>query len=188
MFRIAVLDACVLYPVVLRDFFITLATAKLYEPRWTHAIHDEWIRSVIKNRPNITRENLLRVRQLMDEAVPQALINVLLPEAVVLPQLRDPNDKHVILAAIAAKAAAIVTFNLRDFPIETLKLFNITAIHPDDFVSDFTLTNPDQVLACLELQRARFRNPPYSNDELLDILEKRGLSRTVKNLRSMIPR
>jgi hypothetical protein len=41
----AILDANVLYPMMLRDFLITLATTGLYRAKWTEQIHDEWVRN-----------------------------------------------------------------------------------------------------------------------------------------------
>ena len=47
---IVLLDACVLYPYFLRDFLIHLSfTAKLYYPKWTRLIQDEWARNLTKN-------------------------------------------------------------------------------------------------------------------------------------------
>ncbi len=63
--QVAVLDACVLYPAVLRDFFMRLAV-KLYQPKWTEAIHEEWIRNVLEDRPDLNRDQLTRTRALMN--------------------------------------------------------------------------------------------------------------------------
>lgn len=183
--RVAVLDACVLYPVTLRDFLVTLATIRLYEPRWTELVHDEWMRSVLKNRPDLDQENLQRICRLMDEALPKALIGEMQWQASPSPPLPDPGDHHVVSAAIAARATAIVTFNLRDFPAEVLHPLGITAVHPDAFVAELLRENSAGVLAGFELQRARFRNPPRSRAELLEILEKRGLADTVSGLRRL---
>jgi hypothetical protein len=51
-----VLDACVLYPVVIRDLLLTLATLDAFEPRWTEAILDEMARNVLVNHPTIDPE------------------------------------------------------------------------------------------------------------------------------------
>ena len=49
----AILDACVLYPAPLRDFFMRLAVS-LYQPKWTDDIHEEWIRNVLDDRPDLS--------------------------------------------------------------------------------------------------------------------------------------
>lgn len=51
-------DACVLYPSALRDFLIQLAMTDLFKARWTNQIHDEWMRNLLKNRPDLTSDRL----------------------------------------------------------------------------------------------------------------------------------
>jgi hypothetical protein len=50
---IAIYDSCVLYPAPLRDLLVRLALTGLFRARWTDAIHDEWIRNVLENRPDL---------------------------------------------------------------------------------------------------------------------------------------
>ena len=69
----AILDANVLYPMMLRDFLITLATTGLYRAKWTEQIHDEWVRNLLNDR----RELEVRIQttsSLMNEAVPDCLV------------------------------------------------------------------------------------------------------------------
>jgi hypothetical protein len=69
----ALYDACVLYPAPLRDLLMRLAVADLVEARWTSAIHDEWTRNVLKQRPDLKPEQLQRTRELMNVAVRDCL-------------------------------------------------------------------------------------------------------------------
>ena len=110
-----VYDACVLYPNTLRDLLMELATRDLYRAKWTDEIHDEWIRNLKQNKPDLPIEKLYRVRDLMNENVRDCLVidYQWLIEKLNLP---DPNDRHVLAAAIKAKAEVIVTSNLKDFP------------------------------------------------------------------------
>lgn len=55
-------DACVLYPNTLRDLLMELAVRNLYRAKWTEDIHDEWIRNLSENKPNISLEKLYRLR------------------------------------------------------------------------------------------------------------------------------
>ena len=71
---IAVVDANILVPNFLRDVFVSLAFERVYAARWTDHIHREWIRNVLKLRPEIARSSLERVRDLMDANVPHALV------------------------------------------------------------------------------------------------------------------
>ena len=61
-------DACVLYPAPLRDLLLRLALTDLYRARWSDAIHEEWIRAVLRNRPDLSRHQLERTRALMGDA------------------------------------------------------------------------------------------------------------------------
>lgn len=107
-------DACVLYPAPLRDLLMHVAVTDLYRAKWTDAIHDEWTRNVLENRPDLKPEQLQRTRELMNAHVRDCLVTgyETLIEAVTLP---DPDDRHVLAAAIRAGADLIVTFNLGIF-------------------------------------------------------------------------
>ena len=128
----ALFDACVLYPAPLRDILLRLACGNLFRARWSAQIHDEWIRSLLQNRPDLAGK-LQRTRDAMDRAVADCLVTgheVLIP-GLILP---DPNDRHVLAAAILGRADVIVTFNLKDFPAAVLGGYGIEAQHPDVFI------------------------------------------------------
>ena len=141
-----VYDACVLYPAPLRDFLIRLAMTGTFRARWTERIQNEWLRSVLAKRPEL-RETLGRTRQLMDDAIPDCLVKGVEPiaQGLVLP---DPDDVHVLAAAIRCGASVIVTLNLKDFPAQVLGQFGIEAQHPDEFVEK----RPPDSLNFAELQ------------------------------------
>ncbi len=127
----AVIDVCVLDSAPVRDFIIRLARAGLIQPRWTAEIHDEWMRNLLKNNPNITSERLDRTRSPMDGAVRDCLVTDYgdLPDSLTL---ADPDDRHVLAAAIRSGADVIVTYNLVDFPTDALTPYGIDARHPDE--------------------------------------------------------
>ncbi len=129
----ALLDACVLYPAPLRDLLIFLVVKDLFRARWSDTIHDEWIRSVLANRPDLKREQLQRTRNLMNTHARDSLVTGFesLIDSLALP---DPDDRHVLAAAIHAGADVLVTFNLVDFPASTLANFGVQPIHPDAFL------------------------------------------------------
>lgn len=126
-------DANVLYPAPLRDFLMRLALTDLFRARWTEDIHAEWIRNVLEVRPDLKREQLERTRELMNANVRDCLVDGYQPLITAL-ELPDPDDRHVLAAAIRANASVIVTFNLRDFPSELLAQYGIEAQHPDEFI------------------------------------------------------
>src|SRR5437762_507758 len=122
-----------------------LALADLFQARWTDEIHDEWTRNVAANRPDLSPESLARCRKLMDEHVPDCLIAGYEPLIPSL-SLPDPDDRHVLAAAIHGGVGTIVTFNLGDFPASVLGQFHIEAIHPDEFACRFFDEHPESVI------------------------------------------
>jgi len=162
----AFFDANVLYPSGLRNFLMHLALTGIFRAHWSAEVHDEWIRNLLKNRPDITRDKLERTRRLMDQAAPDALVTGYesLIDSLELP---DRDDRHVLAAAIRCGASVIVTLNLSDFPNAALAEFGIEAQHPDDFVLSLTETFPEFVLEAARTHRASLRNPSKTRDEYL---------------------
>lgn len=177
----AVLDANTLYPAPLRDLLLSLAVDGLYHARWTARIHEEWVRNLSRNRPEL-RAQLGALVELMNRSVPDCLVENYegLIAGLVLP---DPDDRHVLAAAIAGHADAIVTFNLKDFPADALDAHQIEAIHPDDFMLNQLELRPYEALAAVKKMRARLNRPPQTAAELIATLERSGLPATATHLR-----
>ncbi len=126
-------DANVLYPAELRNLLMHLALTGLFRAKWSAEVHEEWISNLLEKRPDLKREQLNRTRALMDKHATDALVTgyeALIPGL----QLPDPNDRHVVTAAIHGRADVIVTMNLKDFPSSVLAAFGIEAQHPDEFI------------------------------------------------------
>jgi len=181
---VAVFDACVLYPASVRDLLLRLALTDLFRARWTDRIHDEWIGGLLKQRRDLTKTQLERTRDLMNQAVPDCLVTAYesLIDGLRLP---DPDDRHVLAAAIRCQAGVIVTYNVKDFPEEALTPYGIEAQHPDEFVSHLFDLDPGVVCTAVRDQREGLKNPPFSADELLDEFLARELTETVAQLRTM---
>ncbi|WP_119393666.1 PIN domain-containing protein [Salinibius halmophilus] len=179
-----VYDACVMYLAPLRSLLMYLALSGQFRARWSEAIHDEWIRNLLKNRPDLSQAQLDKVRALMNRHVPGCLVEgyeSLVPSV----ELPDPDDRHVVAAAVQTRAEAIVTFNLKDFPEGSLAKYNLKAIHPDDFISDLIELNFGVVLDAVRKHRSAMKNPPFTADEYLDLLLKQRLPETVSKLRPL---
>lgn len=177
----SVLDANVLFPAALRSTFMYLALAGAFAARWTAQIHEEWMRNVLKTRPELTPAALERTRGLMDKYALDAIVEDyewLIPTL----QLPDADDRHVLAAAIHAKTEIIVTWNLKDFPAHVLEPFGIEALNPDDFLLSIWPTQRAQILDGLKTQRASLKNPPQSPAQFLESLQRQGLTRFVAAL------
>jgi hypothetical protein len=181
----AILDACVLYPVSIADALLSFADAELYAAKWTTRIEDEWIRNLEKDRPDLLgrlgrrRDNMRAA--VPDWEVPEAAWSAIAPSL----SLPDPNDVHVLAAAIAGHADCIVTANLADFPLDILEVHGLSAVHPDDFlIAQFDLDHIAAIAALREM-RARSKKPPYTAEEFAQHFERHGLVAMADRLRTV---
>lgn len=181
---VVVYDACVLYPAPLRDLLIRIARKGLVRAKWTDEILDECFRSILANEPERKSESLRRTRELMNLAVADCLVAGYedLVESIKLP---DPNDRHVVAAAVRCGAQVIVTANLDDFPKESLAAFELEAVHPDDFVLDCLDLSAAAVLAAVREQAASLKRPPMSVAEVMEKLQANGLAQSVAKMREL---
>ena len=181
----AFLDATVLYPVTLRNLLMRLTLNRLFQARWSAQVHEEWIRSLLRDQPELSRDKLYQLRDAMNEHAEDSLVTGYEPliEGIKLP---DPDDRHVLAAAIVGHAEVIVTHNLKHFPDEILDGYGIEAQHPDEFVRHLLDLDPVQVVDALRDQQAILVRPPVPMTELLAILERTGLAETVAELRRLM--
>jgi predicted nucleic acid-binding protein len=179
---VVVYDANVLYPSTLRDVLIRVALTGLVQAKWTDEILDEVFHNLKANRPGLGVENLDRTRRLMTTAVRDCMVTGHKPLIDVL-ELPDPNDRHVLAAAIRTRAQLIVTFNLKDFPADELAAWDIEAKHPDDFLIDQFHLDAIRVHQAVQSVADAWSNPPGTADDVLDRLERSGLPQTAAVLR-----
>ena len=142
MTRPVFLDACVLYPTVMRELLTGAAAEGIYRPLWSERVLGEWrIAAARKQGPAAgaaaeAAQATLAARFPHAEIAPPA-------EAEAAIALPDPNDTHVLAAAIAGSAGTLVTLNLRDFPGRRLAAHAITPRHPDGFLWELASQAPD---------------------------------------------
>lgn len=179
--KMAVLDANVLYPAPVRDYLLHLAEQSLYFPKWTDDIHDEWIRNLIRQRKDISIQSLLSAKNAMTDAFPDANI-IHYKHKIRDLDLPDREDRHVLAAAIIANAQDIVTFNVRDFPAEKIERFGIRSTHPDIFIVELIQQHQQKCFDALKTQSSRLKHPPKGINDVLSILKKCGLSKSMERL------
>lgn len=171
---VAVYDACVLYPFHLRNVLIQCAFDGFVEARWTDDIHDEWMRNLAANTPALPTERLIATRDRIKAVLPEADVTNYRPlvESLKLP---DPDDRHVLAAAIAGKASVIVTWNLKDFPARDLLPYGVTSQSPDDFLSDLHAAFPDALISSVKRARHNLRKTTPSVEAFVNALQQGGL-------------
>lgn len=177
----ALFDADVLFPAAQRDLLIRLAQVGLFRGRWTDRILDEMEQAILRRQPELV-DKLARTRQMMCDGVADCLVTGY-EDLIGGLDLPDPNDRHVLAAAIRCGAQVIVTNNQRDFPSDTLDVFAIEAQTADEFLLHLVDLRPALVAATLQRQADALHRPPQSLEDVLATLERSGLSRSVSELR-----
>ncbi len=174
------LDACVLYPTVLREILIGAAKAGLFQPLWSDRILEEWARATVKlgaGAEVVARGEI-------------AALRVAFPKGAVLPPpslqnrlwLPDPNDLHVLAAAIAGGADLIVTFNAADFPRQSLQEEGLNRMDPDQFMMSLCDRAPDQIATICETVRAEAARLSGQAIDLRSLMKRAKLPRLGKRL------
>ena len=100
--------------------------------------------------------------------------------------LPDPDDCHVLAAAIRCDADVIVTKNLKDFPPDILTVYGIEPLHPDDFIMELIATHEGLVCSALKTVRQRLKNPPKSPEDYLSTLLQQELIQVADHLGGLI--
>jgi predicted nucleic acid-binding protein len=169
----------------MRDLLMWLALTRKFRARWTEQIQDEWARNLLANRPDLGKEQVSRTITKMNEAVPDCLVTGY-EHIIDQLDLPDPDDRHVLAAAIRSGAAAIVTTNLKDFPEAVLSEFDIFAIHPDDFIMDLADLEPQVLERAAKFQRANLTNPVIDGATFVETIRQQGLPQVASFLSDRI--
>jgi predicted nucleic acid-binding protein len=165
----AVLDACVLYPASLRDVLLRFAHAEFYDVLWSARILDEAERNLIADG-RVSAEGARRLRSRMAEAFDGACVGAAAIAGLELAMTNDPKDRHVLAAAVASQAQAVITTNLKDFPETASAPYGIEVLHPDEFLIVLYGLDPRLAVGIITEQAGALQNPPMTVQELLDKL------------------
>lgn len=183
----ALIDACTLADTLKRNLLLTLAEAGFFRLRWSGPILDETeaaIDGILRKKGRAdAADRAKRARASMEAAFEDAMVtdfDIFLPAAAGLP---DPDDAHVVAAAIKTQAAMIVTENLKDFPAAILDTLDIEAKPADEFIADTIALDEGRAVAAIRRMRERFEKPEMTAEALLLSMEATGLVEAVNLLR-----
>lgn len=173
----ALLDTSVLWPSLQRDFLLSLAIEGLYRPLWSSAILDELryheAQKLVArgHNPGPAKQSAQRLVDQMSSAFDDAVVTKWesLDGTFGLP---DVDDEHVVAAALVGGADAIVTSNLKDFPLQQIPT-SLNAISPAQFAADTVSVSPDVAHQAVIAMSSRFIRPSSTVDEILDQLMAR---------------
>ncbi len=177
----ALLDACVLFPAVLRDTLFRAAQAGLYHMYLTDEIMEEVRRNLVK-KGECDEEQAQRLSSTIKSYFARNFVEQKYAQ-IVLSMINHEGDRHVLAAAVVSGTQIIVTFNLRHFPKVALDPYQIEAMHPDEFLRDLLDINESMIRRILVHQAQALHNPPMTLEELLDILAKQ-VPKFVQRVRS----
>jgi predicted nucleic acid-binding protein len=178
----AALDACVLFPTVLREILLGVAQAGVYEPLFSERILQEWVRATAKLGP-------LAQMQAEGDAL---LTRTQFPRAMVREQpglqarlmLPDPDDLHVLAIAIAGHADCIVTFNAQDFPRHVLAAEGLERRDPDGFLWQLWSDEPEAVAGVVARVHATAERMAGQPIPLKSLLKRAQLPKLAKALQA----
>lgn len=186
----AFIDACTLASALKRNLLLSLAEAEFFRVRWSALVLDETekaIEEILKGKGvEDAAHRASRARAGMEAAFEEAMVTDFDQFLGVCCNLPDPNDAHVLAAALKTQAAMIVTDNLKDFPEALLAPLNIEAKSADAFIADTIALDPGRAVAAIRRMRERFKRPEKTAELLLLDMEAMGLTETVDALRSHV--
>ncbi len=164
-----VLDACVLYPVALRDCLLRVAELDLLQIVWSRRILDEMKVAILRRRPDIDSPRIDLMIDMMRTAFPEAEVDGW--EALGGQMRNEPNDRHVLALAVHARAQMVVTANLKHFPADACDPYAVEAITPDDLLCRLLESSAPTVIRVIrQFSEDTPSNPPMSVDEILQAI------------------
>lgn len=178
----ALLDACVLVPISLSDTLLRLAERDLYRPLWSERILGEVRSALVRVHPEIDAARFDSRLRSMDVAFEDACVTGWEPLVSGL-ELPDPDDRHVVAAALRGRAEVIVTANIRDFPSDALDPLGIEVLTPDAFLLDLLDLDPAGTARTIREQAADHRRPSVSAEDVLSSLERAGAPEFARRVR-----
>lgn len=169
----AFLDACALVPIATCDTMLRMADAGAFQPLWSARVIEEALRALSRIHSSVEPNRLQNRFTSMNQAFRHALVSGWEPlEASI--RLPDPDDRHVVAAALRGRADVVVTENVRDFPHSMLSRLGLEAIRVDDFLLRLLEDHPKTTRHVLAEQATALSNPRVSTSELLLMLERAG--------------
>lgn len=175
-----VIDACVLYPTVMREMVVGVAQHGEFEPVWSARILEEWARAARKLGPTgemQARSEIALLRAAWPKAEAQAA-----PQLEARLWLPDENDIHVLAVAVATSSDAIMTLNAKDFPRGELADQGLDRVDPDGYLHGIWQTDPAAVTAVAARILSQARRMSGQDWELRALLKKARLPRLAKAL------
>jgi predicted nucleic acid-binding protein len=183
----ALVDACALAGALKRNLLLSLAEAEFFRLRWSSPILDETERAIADilagKGDAAAAAHAARARAFMEVAFEEAMVSDFEIFMGVCGDLPDPDDAHVVAAALKTQAKVIVTDNLKDFPVDLMAAVNLDVRSSDAFIADAVALDHGKAVAAIRRMRERLKKPAKTPDLLLRDMEAAGLTETADTLR-----
>lgn len=177
------LDACVIYPTVMREMLLGVAASGVFTPLWSARIMAEWQHAAAGLGPQAVAQAAAEAA-LLARDWPGALVAVP-PALEARLWLPDRDDVHVLAAAVAGDADIVVTLNIRDFPRAVLAGEGLARAHPDPFLLGLWKAGPAPVEETARAVLAEARRLSREDWTLRALLKKAHLPRLGKALQDL---
>ena len=174
---LVLLDADIIYPIQICDFFLTAAeTGLIAKPVVTDTILDEAHRNLLADRPHqheAIDRRFANVRAFVDSA------DVTIPARLHDVDIVNAKDRHVLAAARHHRVDYIITNDARlrreiqqwaGTPAPRRR--PRAAFNANDYTARLVHEDPAAVRNVIGAMAARFRNPPRSESEVLQALSR----------------
>lgn len=171
---VVIYDASVLFPFHVAHLLTFLATNRLVHARWTRAIEREWVERSLEKLTGLERSSVERRRDLMSVAVPDALVSNYEHRTLGI-EFPDPDDRHVVAAALECGASVIVTRDKKHFTAAALEPYGLRRVDPDDLLCDRLIDLPELTLDVVEQARRSLSRSQPDAASYLQIIDDAGL-------------
>lgn len=172
-------DTCTLFGQLLCDVLLSMAERGCFSPYWSKGVLDAMERNVVE-QGRAAPEAVRRRRLLMEEHFPEACVEGY--QGLIGSMTNHPGDRHVLAACVVSPAHTLVTFNLADFPSESLAPFEVEVVHPDDFLLDQLDLHPIWSRQAIDAMLARNQRPPKDYGSLAEVLRRADFPRAAAQI------
>lgn len=172
-------DACVLFSAAQRDILVRIAGTDIFRIKWSDDVLAETARNLQLQR-GLAISQTDRLIDQMTRAFPDACISQKRYASLVDSMTVNPKARHVLAAAIVARADVLVTWTIIDFPVESCAPYGIYVQTPDDLLVTQAQLAPQSVLCALEALIHDLRKPSMTVSQWLE--QQRRYSHTICSL------
>lgn len=176
-------DANILISRTLRDYFVYAAKLGALDIHWSDGILDETTRNLI-GKFDFTPESADTLVMRLEAYLPSALIEVKKRDETRVAKVEmDAKDRHVLAAALSAKADVLLTDNTDHFPREWMAKRGVELVDSGMLLVRLAEEYPDILRAA---HRLGVNSRPQTEEQVFAILERITSTEVVAVVRAVV--